>query len=92
MENNIYKIKTNAALHIGMLSLGVAGIQISEYVDTNSNQRKTRRTIGMWLGIKNKPELAVRVTGFKGFKIDFQAYTIEVQDVNENDVVVHIIP
>lgn len=91
MDSNTYAIEANAALHLGDLSIGVAGLrQNQSYVDAITKQTLTGPTAGLWLGIKDKPELARSLTIYRGLNMKYQGHILEIIDITAKEVIIKV--
>lgn len=91
MDANTYHIVTNTALHLGDLSIGVAGLRQNQaYVDAMTKQPSTGPTAGLWLGIKHKPDLALSLTVYRGLNLKYQGRMLEIVDITDKEVVIEV--
>ncbi|MCW1970235.1 MAG: hypothetical protein KIH69_019155 [Anaerolineae bacterium] len=89
MDATTYTIVTNTALHMGDLSIGVAGLRQNQaYVDAMTKQASTGPTAGLWLGIQHKPDLARALTVHRGLTLKYQGRHLEIVEITAQEVVI----
>lgn len=91
MNANTYPITSNTALHVGDLSIGVAGLRQNQaYVDALTKQPSTGPTAGLWLGIQHKPDLARALTVHRGLTLKYQGRFLEIIEITDKEVVIKV--